>query len=309
MKPTLLVLAAGMGSRYGGVKQIAPVGKDGECLLDFASFDATKSGFGKVVYIIRKDIEKDFRERFFDRIAANIDAEYVFQSREALLSPKELETANKIKRTKPWGTVQAVLCAKDRINEPFAVINADDYYGRTAFETLGSYLSSVPVDSNEQAMVGYQLKNTMSRNGSVTRGLCCEQEGFLTDINETYNIRYSGEDFSGDKILAEDENNPRYLTGDEIASMNLFGFTPKAFEGLEEFWGLFKKYDMSVAGSEALLSVAAGYLIEKGDWKIKVFTSQESWFGMTYPEDRTVVIGEIAKKIQSGYYPEKLWIK
>ena len=151
MKPTLLVLAAGMGSRYGGVKQIDAVGKNGECLLDFANYDAKASGFGKVVFIIRKDIEADFRSRLFDRIAANFDAEYVFQSRESLLSADEI--AKTTERQKPWGTVHAVLCAREKIHEPFAVINSDDYYGREAFKTLGAYLSSISNDSTEHAMV------------------------------------------------------------------------------------------------------------------------------------------------------------
>ena len=309
MKPTLFLLAAGMGSRYGGVKQIAAVGKNGECLLDFASYDADKAGFGKVVYIIRKDIEKDFRERLFDHVAANINAEYVFQTPEAFLSAEELKVAQGVGRTKPWGTIQAVMCAKEKVNEPFAVINADDYYGRGAFETLSSYLSGVNPDSTEQSMVGYILGNTMSRNGSVTRGVCNVKDGYLAGIHETHNIYYSGENFSGNEILAEEDGNISHLTGKETVSMNLFGFTPKAFEGMEEYWDFFKKSSLDQPKAEALLPVAAGWLIERNQWKLKVFTSEESWFGMTYPEDKQVVIDAIAKKIADGYYPEKLWIK
>ncbi len=186
MKPTLLVLAAGMGSRYGGVKQIDSIGKNGECLLDFAAYDAKKSGFGKVVYIIRKDIEKDFRERLFDRVAKNFDAQYVFQTPDALLTSDELKKA--ADRTKPWGTIHAVLCARDAVKEPFAVINADDYYGRNAFETMGKYLSSISEDSTEHAMVGYVLKNTMSRNGSVSRGVATTKDGYLEKIVENTKI-------------------------------------------------------------------------------------------------------------------------
>ena len=309
MKPTLLVLAAGMGSRYGGIKQIDSVGRNGECLLDFSTYDAVKTGFGKVIYIIRKDIEKDFRERVFDRVARNIDAEYVFQTQEAFFSEEEIKTVSKLNRTKPWGTIQAVLCAKDKISEPFAVINADDYYGRSAFETLSNHLSSMDKHSNKQAMVGYVLGNTMSRNGSVTRGVCSVKNGYLSSINEIHNIFYSGEKFSGDEILAEENGRIIPLSGDETVSMNLFGFTPKAFEGMEEYWDFFKSTSLEQPGSEALLPVAAGYLIQRRQWRLKVYTSKESWFGMTYPEDKQVVKDEIEKKIVSGYYPEVLWEK
>ncbi|MBQ8679591.1 MAG: hypothetical protein IJ530_07490 [Treponema sp.] len=305
MKPTLLVLAAGMGSRYGGVKQIDAVGKNGECLLDFAAFDAKKCGFGKVVYIIRKDIEKDFRERLFDRVARNFDAEYVFQTPTALLSEAEQKTA--AERTKPWGTIHAVLCAKEAIHEPFAVINADDYYGRSAFETLGTYLSSINNDCTEHAMVGYILGNTMSRNGSVSRGVAQTENGYLKSIVENTKIYYTGEHFSGNEIESDLNGQIVKMTGKETVSMNLFGFSPKAFEGFEEYWDNFKKTSLALPKAEALLPVAASDIIKNGEGKIKVFTSDESWFGMTYPEDKQVVKDEIAKKIASGYYPEKLW--
>ena len=170
MKPSLLVLAAGLGSRYGGVKQIDPVGTHGEALLDYSVFDAKCSGYGKVVFIIRPDIEKDFRERLFDRIARNMDAEYVFQTHESLLTADQIKASEG--RTKPWGTVHALLCAKDVIKTPFTVINADDFYGREAYGILGDYLSTLENDSTEHAMVGYLLKNTMSPMGSVSRGVC-----------------------------------------------------------------------------------------------------------------------------------------
>ena len=203
MKPTLLVLAAGMGSRYGGVKQIDSVGKNGECLLDYAAYDAKKAGFGKVVYIIRKDIEKDFRERLFDRVARNFDAEYVFQTPDALLTPEEFSVFEKSGRKKPWGTIHAVLCAQKAINTPFAVINADDYYGRSAFETLGKYLSSISNSCTEHAMVGYTLGKTMSRNGSVSRGVARTKDGYLESIEENTKIYYTAENFSGSEIESD----------------------------------------------------------------------------------------------------------
>lgn len=309
MKPTLLVLAAGMGSRYGGIKQIDTVGKNGECLLDYAAYDAKKCGFEKIVYIIRKDIEKDFRERLFDRIAKNIDAEYVFQSPEELLTADEYALSQTAGRKKPWGTLHAVLCAKKALNTPYAVINADDYYGRSAFETLGKYLSSIDNNCTEHAMVGYILGKTMSRNGSVSRGICQTKDGYLESITENTKIYYTGENFSGNEIESDLNGTIYKLTGNETVSMNLFGFTPAAFDEFEKFWDGFKKTNLEAQKAEALLPVAASQIIKDNKGKIKVFTSEESWFGMTYAEDKQVVKDAIAEKIASGYYPEKLWDK
>ncbi|WP_308689990.1 hypothetical protein [uncultured Treponema sp.] len=309
MKPTLLVLAAGMGSRYGGIKQIDTVGKNGECLLDYAAYDAKKCGFEKIVYIIRKDIEKDFRERLFDRIAKNINAEYVFQSPEALLTADEYALSQTAGRKKPWGTLHAVLCAKKALNTPYAVINADDYYGRSAFETLGKYLSSVDNNCTEHAMVGYILGKTMSRNGSVSRGICQTKDGYLESITENTKIYYTGENFSGNEIESDLNGTIYKLTGNETVSMNLFGFTPAAFDEFEKYWDGFKKTNLEAQKAEALLPVAASQIIKDNKGKIKVFTSEESWFGMTYAEDKQVVKDAIAEKIASGYYPEKLWDK
>ena len=302
MKPTLLVLAAGMGSRYGGVKQIDSVGKNGECLLDFAAYDAQKSGFGKVVYIIRKDIEKDFRERLFDRVACNFDAEYVFQSHESLLSDEQIRLSSA--RTKPWGTAHAVLCAEKAVKTPFAVINSDDYYGREAFEILGKYLSEMDAYSPEHSMVGYVLEKTMSRSGSVSRGVCTVKDNKLESIVENLKIYYEG-----DKIISEWPDKKVELTGKEWVSMNLFGFSLKAFERFHSYWDDFISRNVSAEKAEALLPVAASDIIRNNEGIIKFFTSSEKWFGMTYPEDRAIVKEEIAKKISEGYYPENLWSK
>lgn len=302
MKPTLLVLAAGMGSRYGGVKQIDAVGKNGECLLDFATFDAKKSGFGKVVYIIRKDIEKDFRERLFDRVARNMDAEYVFQSHESLLTAEQIKLS--AGRSKPWGTAHAVLCAEKAVHEPFAVINSDDYYGRNAFETLGKHLSSINNDSTEHAMVGYVLEKTMSRNGSVSRGVCTVKDENLVSIVENLKIY-----FEDGKVVSDMGGTKEILTGKETVSMNLFGFSPKAFEEFNSYWENFIKDNVTAEKTEALLPVVASDIIRDKKGSVRVYTSEESWFGMTYPEDRENVKNEIAKKITEGYYPEILWEK
>jgi len=302
MKPTLLVLAAGMGSRYGGVKQIDGVGLHNECLLDYTTYDAKKCGFGNVVYIIRKDIEKDFRERLFDRVARNFDASYVFQNHESLLSKEQIQVS--AARTKPWGTVHAVLCAQDVIKAPFAVINSDDYYGRDAVKTLGGYLSDIRNDCTEHAMVGYVLGNTMSRNGSVSRGVCTVKDGYLQSIVENLKIYYEGED-----IISLIDDKKVKMTGKEWVSMNLFGFTPKAFDEFNEYWEGFISKNAASEKAEALLPVAASDIIAEKKGAIKFFTSSENWFGMTYPQDREFVRAQIAKKISSGYYPEHLWEK
>ncbi|MBR0125035.1 MAG: hypothetical protein IJM03_06770 [Treponema sp.] len=300
MKPTLVVLAAGMGSRYGGVKQIDAVGRDGECLLDYAAYDAKNAGFGKIVYIIRKDIEKDFRERLFDRVARNMDTEYVFQNMDSLLTAEEAGRA--AQRTKPWGTIHAVLCAEEKVNSPFAVINSDDYYGREAFNVLGKYLGSLDPQSREHAMVGYVLGNTMSDSGTVSRGVCSVKDGYLESITEHTKIgRVNG------KIISEFEGKEVEFTGKEWVSMNLFAFSLKAFEEFHKYWDNFKKTSLDQPKTEALLPVAASDIVRHGEGSIKFFTSSEKWFGMTYPEDREIVKAAIAKKIADGYYPATLW--
>ena len=302
MKPTLLVLAAGMGSRYGGVKQIDSVGKNGECLLDFAAYDAREGGFGKVVYIIRKDIEKDFREKLFDRVARNMDAEYVFQEPHALLSDDEIARA--AERTKPWGTIHAVLCAEKALDTPFAVINSDDYYGRDAFKTLGGYLSSIDPKCTEHAMVGYVLGNTLSPSGTVSRGVCSVKDGYLESIVENTKIGYRD-----GKVISEIDGKDVVLTGNEWVSMNLFAFSLKAFDTFHEYWDNFKRTSLDQPKSEALLPAAASDIVKNGEGKIKFFTSTERWFGMTYPEDREIVKKELVRKIEEGYYPERIWEK
>lgn len=304
MKPTLLVLAAGMGSRYGGVKQIDGVGLHDECLLDFATYDAMKSGFGKVVFIIRKDIEQPFRERLFDRIARNFDAEYVFQQHESLLSPEQIKLSEG--RTKPWGTAHAILCAEKALKTPFAVINSDDYYGRQAFEVLGKHLAALDVNSTEHAMVGYILGNTMSKSGSVSRGVCTVEDSKLKTIVENLKIYY---DDNGQIISEMPDGEKKHFTGREWVSMNLFGFSLKAFEEFHTYWEDFIAKNIKEPKAEALLPVATGNIIKNNHGAVKFYTSEENWFGMTYPEDRQIVKDEIAKKIKTGYYPEMLWSK
>ena len=303
MKPTLLVLAAGMGSRYGGVKQIDAVGVHGETLLDFGVYDAHNAGYGKVVFIIRKDIEKDFRERLFDRIARNMDAEYVFQGLDSLLTEEQIKLSEG--RKKPWGTIHALLCAKDVVKEPFTVINADDYYGRSAYQTLGKYLSGLDVNDTTHAMVGFTLENTMSRNGSVTRGICQVKDGNLESMVEHTKIEYAPDG----RIVSHFNGEDIYLTGKEPVSMNFFGFTPRAFDDFYAYWENFIRENVKEEKKECLLPNGASEIVTSGKGSIRVFTSEDRWFGMTYPEDKPLVMSEIRAKLDSGYYPEKLWEK
>lgn len=305
MTSTLVVLAAGMGSRYGGVKQIDAVGKNGECLLDYGVWDAKESGFGRVVFIIRRDIEKDFRERLFDHIAKSFDAQYVFQEQTALLSEEALKASSG--REKPWGTAHAVLCAKSVVPGPFCVINSDDYYGREAFRVMGAHLGALKEDSCEHAMVGYTLKNTMSTSGSVSRGVCkLDETGkLLVSIDENLKIFYEAGE--GSAIISERESGKEFLTGDECVSMNFFGFAKSAFDSFEQYWADFIKKNAQSKKAEALLPAAVTQIIAQGAGVVRTFKSHEKWFGMTYPADRENVKTEIAKKIAEGYYPEKLW--
>ena len=293
-------MAAGMGSRYGGVKQIDAVGMHGETLLDFGIYDAKNAGFGKVVFIIRKDIEKDFRERLFDRVARNMDAEYVFQSRDSLLTEEEALISKD--RTKPWGTIHAVLCAKDVVKTPFAVINSDDYYGRSAYVTMSKYLSNLKNEDTTHAMVGFVLENTMSPSGSVTRAICNRKDGKLTDLVETFKIFWRD-----GKVISAFDDHEEILTGKELVSMNFFGFTPKASDSFQSYWDEFKKNHIAEPKTECLLPSGVAEMIEKGEGSVEVLSSDDKWFGMTYPEDKPMVMASLRSKIESGYYPEKLW--
>ena len=296
-------MAAGMGSRYGGVKQIDAVGMHGETLLDFGVYDAFHNGYGKVVFIIRKDIEHDFRERLFDRIARNMDADYVFQERTSLLAPEQAEISKE--RKKPWGTIHAILCAKDAVKTPFTVINADDYYGREAYKILGGYLETLKNDDTTHAMVGYKLRNTMSPSGTVTRAICVIKDGNLVSMEENPKIGFA-EDGS---VVSEMPSGQVTLTGDEPVSMNFFGFTPKAFDYFMGYWERFLEKNVAEPKVECLLPNGASELVTSGSGSIKVFTTPDKWFGMTYSEDKAMVMAELRKKIESGYYPEKLWEK
>ena len=300
VKPILVVMAAGMGSRYGGVKQIDAVGRDNEALLDYSTYDALQSGFGKVIYIIRKDIEKDFRSRIFDRVAQHCDATYVFQELTTLLDENQIALSKE--RKKPWGTVHAVLSAKEKINSPFCVINSDDFYGREAFQIMGNHLSTLDNDSLEQAMVGYVLKNTTSRSGSVSRAICGVKDGYLESMRENKVIYHEG-----DSIFSDIDGTKKLLTGNEWVSMNYFGYTQFALDYFSDYFDKFIKDAITKAKEESYLPEASSEMIKNTDAKMRFYTTQERWFGMTYSEDRQMVKDEISKKIQQHIYPEKLW--
>lgn len=300
MKPTLVVLAAGMGSRYGGVKQIDSVGLHDETLLDFGVYDALKSNFGKVVYIIRKDIEKDFRQRIFDKVANKMDASYVFQGLDSLLSAKQIQDSRN--REKPWGTVHAVLCAKEEIDGPYCVINSDDYYGRSAFATISEHLMKQDNNSDKHAMVGYILENTMTLQGSVSRAVCSVKDGLLTGMKENTKIY-----FKDGKIESDLDGKIYNLTGKEIVSMNFFGFTKNSLNFFENYFQDFLKDNIKEAKKECYLPEGVNLLVAQGKGSLNVYNSSEKWFGMTYAEDREKVRAEIRAKIENSYYPKKLW--
>ena len=301
MKPTLLILAAGMGSRYGGIKQIDSVGAYGQTLLDYGIFDAKEAGFEKVVFVVRKSIEKEFRYHLFDRIARNMDATYVFQHQDSLLNEEQLELS--AGRVKPWGTIHAVLCAREEIHGSFAVINADDYYGKTPYVTLYNHLAGLAPDAKEHAMVGYVLENTTSRIGTVSRAICSEKGGYLKSMVEHTKIGYEG-----DSLMSFRESGSLPLTGKEWVSMNFFGFAHSAFDSFERYWHTFIEEHVTSEKNECYLPNGVGNLVAKGEGKVRFYTTDEHWFGMTYAEDRENVKLQLAKKTEEGLYPEQLWL-
>jgi Nucleotidyl transferase len=296
-KPTLLVLAAGMGSRYGGLKQIDPVGPAGETIIDYSIFDAMRAGFGKLVFVIRKDIERAFREIVGSRFENRIAVDYVFQELDKLPPGFSVPAG----RTKPWGTTQAILMAESAVQEPFAAINADDFYGRNAYGALARHLTS---GTSDYAMVGFILKNTLSDHGSVARGVSrTDANNYLTSIVEMTKIERDG---SGAKNT-EADGKITNLTGDEAVSMNFWGFTPALFPQIKVEFQKFLEKAGGEQKSECYIPATVGELVTSGQAKVKVLRSPDSWFGVTYREDRPQVVESIRKLIAKGDYPEKLW--
>jgi hypothetical protein len=297
-KMTLLVLAAGIGSRYGGIKQIDGFGPNGETIMDYSLFDALRSGFDKVVFIVRAEILDTVRTKFGSKLKGRAEVDYVIQSLETMV-PEEYRSSA---RTKPWGTGHAMLCARDVINEPFAVINADDFYGRSAFASLAAFFSD-PANKVNNAMVGYTLKNVLSEHGSVSRG-CGESDaaGFLKSVVERTTIVTEG-----GKIISKEQDGDRELSPDTPTSMNFWGFHPAIFPKAEQLFLSFLQKNSSELKAEFYIPLFVNELIRQGSEKVKVLGGGNTWFGVTYQDDKQVVTDRIGALVKAGEYPNKLW--
>ena len=285
---TLVVMAAGMGSRFGGLKQIEPIGPKGEAILDFSVFDAVKAGFTKVVFVIKHAIEKDFKEFVGNRIEKKVKVEYVFQEIDKL---PEGYTCPET-REKPWGTAHAILCCKDVVKEPFAVVNADDYYGRSAFVKMAEFLKS---DSDDYAMVGFRLVNTLTENGYVSRGVCEIENGELKSVTERTKIMDC-------KFTEDDGATWTQLPEDTVVSMNLWGFRPDVFGYIETGFKKFLDEKIDVPKSEYYLPTVVSERIERKEKSVKVLIAEDKWYGVTYKEDKQVVVDAIGKMVADGCY-------
>ena len=284
---TLVVMAAGMGSRFGGLKQAEPVGKNGEAIVDYSVYDAAAAGFDKVVFVIKHSIEKDFKELVGNRISKKIETHYVFQETNDLPAGFVCPET----REKPWGTGQAILACKDLVNEPFAVINADDYYGKTAFKVMYEELKK---QTGDYCMVGFQLKNTLTENGYVSRGVCKAENDYLADIIEVAKIK---------NCEYEDENgNLVKLDPDHLVSMNMWGLTPDIFGYLEKDFIEFLKENINEPKKEFFIPLEIGCLVKKGEKRVKVLSTPDRWYGVTYKEDKQSVVDAIEKMTLAGMY-------
>ncbi len=299
-KPTLVILAAGMGSRYGGMKQIDGVGSHGEPIIDFSIYDAYQAGFRKVVLIIRKEHEQLFRNALTDKVARNgMEVEFAYQDMNNI--PEGFTVPEG--REKPWGTTHALLACKGVVNEPFAIINADDFYGRNAYQVVYDYLTN-EIEDDKYAMVGFQCLNTLTTNGTVTRGLCEEKDGNLSHIVEVQKIALQ----DGHAVYEEDEN-WKPIDDNALVSMNFWGFTPKIFDELEPIFKDFleKNLESNPMKCEHVIPTAVGDLVREGKITVKMLSSKDKWFGVTYKEDKPDVVAKIAEKKASGEYPDVLW--
>lgn len=300
MKPTLLILAAGMGSRYGGLKQVDGLGPNGETIIDYSVYDAIRAGFGKVVFVIRKSIEKDFLEVFGNRFNKSVKVEIAFQELDML--PQGFTVP--VGREKPWGTAHAVWVTRHLIDEPFAVINADDFYGYDTFRVLAQELSKPNLEKGSYFMVGYKLGNTLSEQGAVSRGVCSTNaDGFLLDVVERTHIERTGgvvkyKDENGN-LVPVDENVP--------VSMNFWGFTPDFFEYTEKLMSDFFSNQIGNVKAEFYIPTVVNRAIKEGVARCKVLETKASWFGVTYPGDRPQVVAKLKELTEKGEYPSPLW--
>ncbi len=298
MKPTLLILAAGMGSRYGGIKQMDSFGPSGETIIDYSIYDAIQSGFGKIVFIIREDFAEEFKKVFEPKLAGKIETVYVFQEMDSYTNGFQIPAG----RSKPWGTAHAVLCAKEAISEPFAVINADDFYGRDAFEKSAKFLTQ-EVNSNTYCIIGYQLSKTLSENGTVSRGVCeVDNSGNLISIVERIKV-YKDEN----RIVYEENETKKELSADTSVSMNFWGFDPSVFDFIQKLFLEFLKENGENIKSEFFIPIIGDAFIAQTTHKIKIITTSAQWFGVTYREDAPEVKKSIESLVEGGAYPKKLW--
>ena len=300
MKPTLFILAAGMGSRYGGLKQLDGLGPNGETIMDYSVFDAMRAGFGKVVFVIRKDFEEDFRRVVLSKYADHVPCEVCFQGIDNL---PEGFTRNP-ERTKPWGTNHAVLMAKDLIHEPFMVINADDFYGTESFEVMAKFLLDVNGQEGKYCMAGYRVGNTLSEHGTVSRGVCAtDKMGYLTDVVE----RTAIESKEGHIVFPDENGVETEIPFDTPVSMNMWGFTPEYFEYTEEAFKAFLTKNAQELKAEFYIPTLVNDLIKAGKATCQVLDTPAKWFGVTYADDRQMVVDKIQALVDAGVYPSKLF--
>ena len=300
MKPTLFILAAGMGSRYGGLKQLDGLGPNGETIMDYSVFDAMRAGFGKVVFVIRKDFEEDFRRVVLSKYADHVPCEVCFQGIDNL---PEGFTRNP-ERTKPWGTNHAVLMAKDLIHEPFMVINADDFYGKESFEVMAKFLLSVNGEQGKYCMAGYRVGNTLSEHGTVSGGVCATNKmGYLTDVVERTAIQAK----DGHILFPDENGNEVEIPFDTPVSMNMWGFTPEYFEYTEEAFKAFLTEYGQELKTEFYIRTLVNDLIKAGKATCQVLDTPAKWFGVTYADDRQMVVDKIQALVDAGVYPNKLF--
>ena len=305
MKPTLVILAAGMASRYGSMKQTDGFGPNGETIIDYSIYDAIQTGFGKVIFVIKEEFAANFKSIFESKLKGKIETDYVFQNFD--LTPYGIDF--EIERAKPWGTAHATLAAKDAVNEPFCVINADDFYGREAYQKMHDFLTT-EVSDRQFSLIGFQTDKTLSDYGSVSRGVCeVDDSGNMTEVNERIKV-YFKKDAEGNNTseVAYEENGQEFpLKADSRVSMNFWGFTPKVFELSSEMFKNFALKNKDNPKAEFFIPLVADELVKTGNAAFKVIPTQNKWFGVTYIEDKPIVQESIDKLVESGEYPRNLW--
>lgn len=300
MKPTLLVMAAGMGSRYGGLKQIDPVGPSGEIIIEYSIYDAIRAGFGKIVFVVRREFEQAFKDAIGSKASSKIDIEYTYQEMDLCIGDHEIPEG----REKPWGTGHAILVANGLINEPFAVINADDFYGANAFDLMSEFLTKPDAKDGDYSMVGYELRNTLSDHGSVSRGVCqCDSGNYMQKVVEHTNIERSG----AGGICEMEDGTKKELTGDEVVSMNFWGFQPALFNHLDAQFREFLEESGIELKSEFYIPSVVDRLVGESQASVEVLKTNGSWFGVTYQQDKPIVAASIKKLVDAGVYPADLW--